>query len=198
MLTNADARVGDWLVLTKPLGTGVITTGIKRGLVPERVAHRAIVIMSQLNRVGAELAEQGLLRGATDVTGYGLLGHLGSMCRASGVGAELDATRVPAISDEVFKLIASDCIPGGSRENLRAANPFTDWQRTGKAYQFLLTDAQTSGGLLLCVPQRHLAKVRAVLKDARTACAAIIGRIVRSRTPRVTVNSQAAATGRWP
>ena len=77
--------------------------------------------MSQVNIVGAELAERGLVRAATDVTGFGLLGHLASMCRASGVSAEINAHDVPAISDEIFELIARDCVPGGTEQNLKTA-----------------------------------------------------------------------------
>src|SRR5216117_1639138 len=97
MITNAGARPGDLLVLTKPLGTGIITTGIKRGITPTRLARKAVAVMCELNTVGAELAERGLVRAGTDVTGFGLLGHLGSMCRASRVGAEIHARQLPVI-----------------------------------------------------------------------------------------------------
>jgi selenide,water dikinase len=187
MLTNAAARPGDALVLTKPLGTGIVTTGIKRGLTPAPLAARAVALMCRLNDAGAVLAERGLTRAATDVTGFGLLGHLGSMCRASGVGAELDAPRLPVIGKQVFDLIARDCVPGGSKENQRAAGAWTDWGRATAAHRVLLADAQTSGGLLLCVPPRHLAGVLRVLKECRVPCAAVIGRIVRSRKPRIRV-----------
>ena len=88
ILTNAGARPGDWLVLTKPLGTGIATTGIKNSLTSHRLAKTAIKLMSQVNTIGAELAQRGLVRAATDITGFGLLGHLVSMCRASGVSAD--------------------------------------------------------------------------------------------------------------
>src|SRR5439155_10002430 len=83
MITNAGARPGDLLVLTKPLGIGIITTGIKRGLTRRAIVRKAVATNGAINVVGAELAERGLVRGGTDVTGYGLLGHLSSMCRAS-------------------------------------------------------------------------------------------------------------------
>ena len=82
----------------------------------------AIELMSQVNAVGAELAERGLVRAATDITGFGLLGHLASMCRASGVSAEINVGEVPAISDEIFELIAQDCVPGGTEQNLKTAS----------------------------------------------------------------------------
>src|SRR2546426_96673 len=102
MMTNAAARPGDLLVLTKPLGTGIVTTGIKRALARRATIQKAVASMCALNVAGAKLAELRLVRGATDVTGFGLLGHLGSMCRASGVSAEIDPSRVPVLSDDVF------------------------------------------------------------------------------------------------
>src|SRR5437868_6235214 len=127
MLTNARAQPGDYLVLTKPLGTGIITTGIKRGLTSPKLARIAIKLMALVNLVGAELAELRLVRAATDVTGFGLLGHLAAMCRASGVSAEIDPDEVPAISDEVFDLIARGCVPGGTEQNLKTASTSTSW-----------------------------------------------------------------------
>src|SRR6185295_11355878 len=102
MLTNSRAGAGDLLLLTKPLGTGIATTGIKRGLTSAVLTKKSVTLMCQLNIVGAELAERGLIRAAVDVTGFGLLGHLASMCRASGVGAEIVAAIVPVINRQVF------------------------------------------------------------------------------------------------
>ena len=185
MITNAAARPGDLLVLTKPLGTGIITTGIKRGITPASLERKAVSVMRQLNTAGAELAERGFARAGTDVTGFGLLGHLDSMCRASGVGAEIHAAQLPVIGKEVFDLIAKDCIPGGSRENLKTANDFTNWNDATDAQKYLLTDAQTSGGLLLCVAPRRLSDLLKVLKRHRTPCATVIGQIVRSAKPQI-------------
>ena len=184
LLTNAAARPGDLLVLTKPLGTGIATTAIKRGLASAALAKKTVALMSRLNRVGADLAEARLIRAATDVTGFGLLGHLASMCRASGVAAEIDAGRVPVISREIRTLAARGCVPGGSRQNLETARPLL---RHGKGVSkeelTVLADAQTSGGLLLCVPPKRLEAVLALLKEHRTPCAAVIGRIVRAAEP---------------
>ena len=183
MMTNANARPGDLLVLTKPLGTGIATTALKRGLCSREVERKVISLMSRINSVGAKLAEKKLVRAAIDVTGFGLLGHLASMCRASEMSAEIFSDRVPAIDDELFELIARDCIPGGSRDNLKTANSIVDWRKTPQPKRILLTDAQTSGGLLLAVAPSRLNKVLALLKRNRTTCAAIIGKIVPAREP---------------
>ena len=179
--TNANARSGDLLVLTKPLGTGIATTAIKRGIASRSLGRKVIALMSRINTVGAELAERRLVRAATDVTGYGLMGHLVSLCRASAVSAEIDADAVPMISDEITDLIEQGCIPGGSRENLVATTVAVDWGSTDEPRRVLLTDAQTSGGLLLCVTEANLANVLMILRKAGTTSAALIGKIVPRR-----------------
>jgi len=130
----------DWLVLTKPLGTGIISTGIKRGITSPATARKAVKrnVQAQYSRRG-KFAERGLVRAGTDVTGFGLLGHLGSLCRASGVGAEIFPDKLPMIANEVLDLIAQDCIPGGSRENLKTANGFVQWNGATEAQKYLLT-----------------------------------------------------------
>ena len=182
ILTNANARVGDVLVLTKPLGTGIATTAIKRGLASRALQKKVIALMSQLNAVGAELAEKRFVCAATDVTGFGLLGHLAKMCRASKVSAEIFPDNVPAISDEIFELIKRDCVPGGTRDNLKAAKKTSDLSSASPVQRTFLADAQTSGGLLLCIPERSLKKVSALLKKHRTPSAAVVGRIIKSRS----------------
>lgn len=179
--TNANARPGDLLVLTKPLGTGIATTAIKRGFASRALQKKIVDLMSKINTVGAELAELRLVRAATDVTGYGLMGHLISLCRASRVSADVDPTAVPMISNEIGDLIEQGCVPEGSLQNLYATTVLVDWQSTDETRRTLLTDAQTSGGLLLCVAEARLEKVLNILRKTRTPCAAVIGRIVSRR-----------------
>ena len=181
VMTNANARPGDLLVLTKPLGTGIATTAIKRGLASRALEKKVVSLMSQLNAVGAELAEKKLVRAAADITGFGLVGHLASLCHASKVSATIDPECVPPISNEIFDLISRDCLPGGSRDNLKLAQQNVDWQNAPRRLRILLTDAQTSGGLLLCVNEKQLTKVLHVLRKAITPLAAVIGQIVRRR-----------------
>ena len=181
MLTNAKARPGDFLVLTKPLGTGIVTTGIKRGITSGSLERKTVKLMTKINAVGAKLAEFGLIRSATDITGFGLMGHLASMCRASKVSAEIDFEAVPPIDREIFALIDRDCVPGGTLDNLKQARKTTEWRKTPGRQRILMCDAQTSGGLLLAVPPSRLKAVLRLLKRERTPCASVIGRIRRPR-----------------
>jgi selenide,water dikinase len=179
--TNANARPGDLLVLTKPLGTGIATTAIKRGIASRALQKKVVTLMSKINTAGAELAELRLVRAATDITGYGLIGHLVSLCRASRVSADIDPAAVPMISREIGDLIELGCVPEGSRQNFHATTVVTDWGNTDEARRVLLTDAQTSGGLLLCVAEANLQKTLSVLRKADTPSAAVIGKIVPRR-----------------
>jgi selenide,water dikinase len=187
ILTNAAARPGDLLVLTKPLGTGIVSTAIKRGLALPTLARRAINVMKQLNAAGASLAERGLVKAATDVTGFGLLGHLANIVRASRVGAVLHAESIPMLSPAISTLVDQGCVPGGSIENLKSVQSIIDWSGVPEATRILLADAQTSGGLLLCVPPKNLRQVTKILRSHRTPAAAVIGSITRSSRPRILV-----------
>jgi len=179
--TNANARPGDLLVLTKPLGTGIATTAIKRGIASRTLRRNVVALMSKINVVGADLAELCLVRAATDITGYGLIGHLVSLCRASRVSADINPVAVPMISEEIADLIEQGCISGGSRENLVGTTVAVDWRDTDDGRRILLTDAQTSGGLLLCVAEANLENVLSILRKAGTPSAAVIGKIVPRR-----------------
>jgi len=188
LVTNAGAIPGDLLVLTKPLGTGIVSTAIKRRLETHGAAARAIDLMTTLNTPGAVLAERELVRAGTDVTGYGLLGHLRGVIRESRVAARLDAGKVPPIADFVMELIEADCVPGGTRNNLAAAAEWTSFSGdVSQAARLLLADAQTSGGLLLCVSPARLDDVLAALAEDKAPCAAVIGEIVASNEPFIEV-----------
>jgi len=181
LMTNATARTGDLLVLTKPLGTGIVTTAMKRGLASRTLTKKIVRLMSKLNSVGATVAESRLVTAATDVTGFGLIGHLANLCRASGLCANIDPDAVPVISDEIADLVKRKCVPGGSRQNLYSATVVVDWNGATEYQRVVLTDAQTSGGLLLCVAEKKLEKVLQVLRKAVTPCSTVIGRMVDSR-----------------
>src|SRR5256714_12561348 len=129
LATRTDGR-GAVLVLHIPCVAGTPPPAIKRGLASRALEKKVIALMSLTNSVGAELAEKHLVRAATDITGFGLLGHLANMCRASKLSAEIFSDGVPAISDEIFELIKRDCIPGGTRDNFKAATKTADLKST--------------------------------------------------------------------
>ncbi len=152
VMRNVGARPGDWLVLTKPLGIGIVTTAIKRGLASTSTIDRAVAVMSTLNRVASEaMVASGAVHAATDVTGFGLLGHLSEMLGAGDVGVRIDLEAVPVLQ-EAWDFVARDVVPGGTRRNLASVSSLLDWSAAiSPEQQLVLADAQTSGGLLMAV-----------------------------------------------
>ena len=152
ILTKAGARPGDSLYLTKPVGGGLVTTAAKHGLTADGVIAAAVEVMTTLNRSAASQALAAGARAMTDVTGFGLLGHLHEVCLASGVAAEVDADAVPTIAGAAALAADPRCRAGGSRRNADHAEAFVSWDRAvGDEQRVFLTDAMTSGGLLVCV-----------------------------------------------
>jgi selenide,water dikinase len=151
VLTNAGGRAGDGLVLTKPLGAGAVSTALKRGL--EAPLAEAVRVMTTLNRDASVAAREAGAHALTDVTGFGLLGHLHELALASGLAAELDAAAVPAIEGVLELLAEGDAISGGTRRNREYASQFTTFAaEVPEASRWLVCDAMTSGGLLAAVP----------------------------------------------
>ena len=175
MTTNAAARPGDWLVLTKPIGTGIITTALKREAAPEAVIASAVAVMTTLNEGAARAARAAGVRAATDVTGFGLLGHLRAMLAASGAGARLWAGAVPLLP-EVRTLAAAGHVPGGSRRNLDSVAGIAIFDAAvTELDQLILADAQTSGGLLLAVGPEAGPSLLDGLRREGTPVAAFVG-----------------------
>ncbi len=153
LVQNSTAQEGDTLILTKPLGTGIIATAIKRGIAPEEMVTEATAIMSTLNRTAADLMLKHGAHAATDVTGYGLLGHLLEMCQASSVTAEVNFDSLQFI-DGVEELALKDVIPGGSERNFDFVSPHIKFPDDLPQHRKIMTaDAQTSGGLLISLPE---------------------------------------------
>jgi len=154
-VSNAGARPGDVLILTKPLGIGVITTGIKQEKTPPGVAAEAIRVMGTLNRAASEAMQEVGVHASTDITGFGLLGHLHEMVAASGVGARISAAAVPVL-DGARDLATQGAIAGGTARNLEWLADKVSWApEIDEITRLLLADAQTSGGLLIAVaPER--------------------------------------------
>jgi selenide,water dikinase len=150
LMTNAGARPGDVLVLTKPIGSGLVATAIKRDLATEEEIAAAVASMVTLNDEAAQAAMAAEASAATDVTGFGLLGHLRELTVAHGLGARVDSSLVPLLPG-AMGYAESGVIAGGSQRNLESADEFTDFGGVAPAMRTALTDAQTSGGLLIAV-----------------------------------------------
>tara|TARA_Y100001001_G_scaffold57450_1_gene54363 strand:- start:528 stop:1460 length:933 start_codon:yes stop_codon:yes gene_type:complete len=174
MLTNTGFRPGDAIVLTKPLGVGVITTAIKLGTASEEVVDAALTCMTRLNDDAARIAVASGARGATDVTGFGLLGHLGRAAIESGIDVAIDFAAVPLLPG-TRELAEAGSMPGGSRRNLEWADERLDRGGHDELDVLLLADAQTSGGLVFGVDPTEVDGVLVDL-DSTGHLAAVIGR----------------------
>jgi selenide,water dikinase len=155
MITNGAAKPGDRLVLTKALGTGVIATAIKEGAAPPSSDSAAITSMIRLNAAASAAAVSSGIRAGTDVTGFGLLGHLAEMLQASGASATLDVAAIPILPGAA-EIAAEGHVPGGTKRNYRAVKSAVDFGDAPPSIRTILVDAQTSGGLLLAVPEADL------------------------------------------
>jgi selenide,water dikinase len=188
-LTNSGAQPGDALLLTKPLGTGIVATAIKRGIAADDIAAAATESMAALNRSAAEVARACGAHAATDVTGFGLLGHLSELCQASDVSATLWYERLVFLPG-VAALAQQGIVPGGTKRNLEHVRPWTVFSADLEPWQQLLVaDAQTSGGLVLAVPQESASAAMDALKSRRIKDAAIIGRVTQRIPTLMTVEA---------
>ena len=173
MWKNSGAQPGDYVVLTKPLGTGVIATAIKKGKVSDKSINAAVTCMSMLNKNAANGLKELNVHAATDVTGFGLLGHLAEICKGSNVSAEIYFSELDFLPS-VLELAESGIIPGGTKRNLEyLKSDIIFAPKFNSTQQFLTCDAQTSGGLLVALPQKDAETyVSSIYIDAK-----IIGQI---------------------
>jgi selenide, water dikinase len=177
-VSNAGGQPGDRLVLTKPLGSGVLTTAIKRDLLDQDGIQRVVDVMATLNRAAAEAMLQVGVHACTDVTGFGLLGHLYEMASASGLSAIVRLEAVPILPG-VLELIEQGVVPGGTRTNEAYLEEFTTWgEGVNPHLRVALADAQTSGGLLIALSAERTDELVAALGAAGTHSAAVIGELV--------------------
>jgi selenide,water dikinase len=178
VLTKKNLRVGDRLVLTKPLGTGIVNTAIKAKMVAPELENRVIRLMAALNRDAASVMSTFDVGACTDVTGFGLIGHLAEMVCGSGLSAQIASERLP-ILPEALEFAAMGLIPAGAYRNRDFREPMTRFSETvPRAVQDVLADPQTSGGLLIGVKENAAADLLSALKDAGIEEAAEIGEIV--------------------
>lgn len=171
---NSTGRPGDQLYLTKPLGIGILTTAEKQGRLADAHSGVATELMCRSNKIGAELAQMPGVNAMTDITGFGLAGHLREMCEGSGVSAELDAKAIPRI-DGIDRYIEQGCLPGGTERNFRACEAAIT--EVTAAERAILCDPQTSGGLLIAVAPDATDRVEKLLQDSGLPARAI-GRLV--------------------
>ena len=176
-ISNANAQPGDILVLTKPIGTGIIATGAKAGTTPDTVMQRAVATMSDLNKGASEAMMHVGVNACTDITGFGLMGHLRSMVRGSDVGAYVRVADVPVLPG-TWDLLEKGTVPGGTFRNMSGVKDTVEWAKDLTEHQqLLMCDAQTSGGLLISVPQVKLDELIRELESSGVATRAIIGEI---------------------
>jgi selenide, water dikinase len=187
---NNTARVGDLLFLTKPLGVGILTTAEKKNKLVQQHQGVAAKQMMQLNSVGAALGSLEGVHAMTDITGFGLLGHLVEMADGSGVSAEINTSQVPLITQDIFEYIAEGCVPGGTIRNWDSYGARVEFAPgpLQQQYQPVLADPQTSGGLLVAVDQTSLEQFKAILgSHGLSAYASPIGRITHRESSAVYV-----------
>ena len=183
IVTNSSARVGDALVLTKPLGLGILTTALKRGLVSEEEIEDAVETASLLNKGAGDALRKVGASAATDVTGYGLLGHLSEMLEASGAGAVVRRGEVP-VWEKAVTLGAEGCYPGGLESNREYLEGRVVADGVAPEDLLPLYDPQTSGGLLVAVPQERLQAFAGSLEDLGVA-GSVVGEVVEGDGIRV-------------
>ena len=187
ILANSGAQEGDALILTKPIGTGIIATAIKRGLAEPEVARGAIDTMRTLNRAAAEALIGLDIHACTDVTGFGLLGHLREMAAGSHLDVELDFGKVPVLPG-ARELATAEIVPGGSLDNLDHVSPHVAWRDDrSRIDKILLADAQTSGGLLIALSSDDAQPLLETLRDHGIEAASIIGHFKSKGSGRIAV-----------
>ncbi|MFN8545223.1 MAG: selenide, water dikinase SelD [Candidatus Binatia bacterium] len=187
VLTQTGAQPGDVLVLTKPLGTGIVSQAIKREAIAAADLAAAVVVMTTLNKGAKDAALAAGAHAATDVTGFGFLGHLHNLLVASGVAARIDVAAVPVL-DGVPALIAAGHVPGGSRNNLAHVEPACAWDGSvSESDRLVLADAQTSGGLLIAVPPAGVATLLRELERCGAPARAVVGTLTADTAGRIHV-----------
>jgi selenide,water dikinase len=181
VVTNNAAKPGDVLILTKPIGTGVIISAWKNGLIDEKLYRQAIDSMALLNKNGADIMQEAGVKCATDITGFGLAGHALKMAAGSGVSISLDTRKIP-VFDRIIELIDMGVIPGASFRNMDFVGENCAFSNdVDYNHKILLFDAQTSGGLLMCVDQNKAGETLLKLNSSGYPASAIVGEVTTKK-----------------
>ena len=187
-VSNSNAKLGDALVLTKPIGTGIITTGCKQGITPDAILKQAVDTMAELNKGASEAMMKVGVNSCTDITGFGLMGHLKGMVQGSGTGARIRVADVPALAG-VWELMEKGAVPGGTFRNMSSVEDFVNWDAgLTEKQRLLMCDAQTSGGLLISVPKAKLDQLLSELDASGVQTKAVVGEITEENSGRITVS----------
>ena len=191
IVTNAGAQPGDVLVLTKPIGVGIISFANQMGKASKKAMEAASRTMTELNKTAAEVMLEIGVNAATDVTGFGLLGHLSEMVSQSGVTVELYADRVPVL-DEVMDYVSQGIISGAIERNREYASQYVSADEVSEEMMYVLYDPQTSGGLLIAVPEEKADDLSSRLKERGVECTSVIGKVVSKSEGRILIKDTGA------
>ena len=185
---NSTAKAGDVLILTKPLGSGIIATAIKKDKAPKSIMEEAVNVMTNLNS-GATIAMNAVgVNACTDITGYGLLGHLLEMCKGSNVSVTLEFNEIPLIQG-VYELAQKGFIPGGTKRNLDYVSSQVNFSKNiSQEQQYILADAQTSGGLLISVAKEKAEDLQKTLTENNTLSSTVVGHVYNPAESTIYVN----------
>lgn len=184
--TNAGAKPGDKLILTKPIGVGILTQAIKRDMLDQEGIDRVMEVMAALNKEAAEAMDNYQVNACTDITGFGLLGHAMEIAEGSGTGITIESTSVPVLP-KTRELAEQNIIPGGSKKNHKWLSGRIQYENIDDVDQVILCDAITSGGLLITVPESEAEPLLNDLKEKGVEWASIIGTVTDQNPGRITV-----------
>ena len=185
---NSTAKAGDVLILTKPLGSGIIATAIKKDKAPKSIMEEAVNVMTNLNSGGAIAMNAVGVNACTDITGYGLLGHLLEMCKGSNVSVTLEFNEIPLIQG-VYELAQKGFIPGGTKRNLDYVSSQVNFSKNiSQEQQYILADAQTSGGLLISVAKGKAEDLQKTLTENNTLSSTVVGHVYNPAESTIYVN----------
>ena len=181
IIRNNTSKINDDIILTKPIGSGIISTAIKKNLASEKTSNYVINTMNTLNNISSEIMKKHNISSCTDITGYGLLGHLNEMCEGSSLSAKINYEKIPLIPD-TEKFAKKGIIPGGSKNNLTFLINDIYFNQSINSYQkFILADAQTSGGLLIACDKSQSSKLIGQLNKSSEYKSFIIGEFTSKR-----------------
>ncbi|MDD2651210.1 MAG: selenide, water dikinase SelD, partial [Candidatus Cloacimonetes bacterium] len=184
VITNSQSKAGDILILTKPLGMGIITAGKRLDEVRDEDYQRALDYMKLLNKNGAELMQKYNVKAATDITGFSLLGHALKMCKASNVSMEIDSSSLPVLAG-AYELADMGCLPGAAFRNQDFAEPDILLKDPDYNLKMIGFDAQTSGGLLISSPPNIANQLLQELRDNLYPDACIIGKVTEKKNKHI-------------